>query len=77
MEINVNTKCEVTLTSRGADILTRYELDLANDVPMYVPKFYKAGDTYCEQFWELMSIFGSHLYLGCEPPFENNIIKLD
>lgn len=62
--LNVNEVVKVKLTDHGRAILLK-------------EKYPKHEDSlgYSEwQLWELMSIFGEHLYNGCELTFENEII---
>lgn len=70
MIVNINQKVKVTLTEKGKQIL----FDSYKDWPgAYTDKLMKSEF----QLWELMSIFGPHVYNGCEVPFEENIIDID
>lgn len=66
--ININNYAWVRLTDYGFSCLPADELKfLVNDENGW-SRF---------QLWVLMSIFGPHLYNGCEQLFHNNEIKFD
>lgn len=65
---NLNARVQVTLTERGAVILTGQK----NRVRRYE---YKAGDTFHTELWEVMNIFGNFLYNGGPIPFVDNKIE--
>lgn len=62
--LNVNETVKVKLTDRGRAILLKEKYPKDEDSLGY-SKW---------RLWELMSIFGEHLYNGCELTFENEII---
>ena len=79
MEFNINEYVEFVLTVRGAEQLNDYTYDRNKllwqraQKKEYLDKlenhedFYKEGDTYREQFWKVMQIFGgNNIELGCE-----------
>lgn len=79
-EINLNDVVEVTLTDKGL------QLYKDNVESLTIPNQYKyylydnlhtsnEGIILRIQLWELMNIFGDHLYNGCEIPFKDNIIR--
>jgi hypothetical protein len=69
MIVNINQTCKVKLTEKGKKILFEYYRDWPG-----VPE-----DKLEKEFhlWELMQIFGPHVYNGCEIPFVNNVIDLN
>jgi hypothetical protein len=66
MVVNLNDDVKVKLTDYGRDLLAKKRLTRQPDEAGYT-KF---------QLWELMNIFGEHLYNGCSIPFEFNRILL-
>lgn len=68
MKININTRCKVILTASGARILN----DLAWG------SFWKEGDEYQGNLWELMQAFGSKMSMGSVnlPFFKDNVIEI-
>ena len=80
LTFNVNSKVLVRLTDRGRelhrrsyqDTIARIPAGLAADNPYKPPKENAEGWTDF-QLWELMELFGPHIFLGCEQPFESNI----
>jgi hypothetical protein len=64
--INLNHEVKVKLTDSGQDVLAMQQLRRQQDADGYI-KF---------QLWELMNIFGVHVYNGCSIPFEFNRILL-
>jgi hypothetical protein len=64
--INLNDDVKVKLTDSGRDVLAMQQLRRQQDADGYI-KF---------QLWELMNIFGVHVYNGCSIPFEFNRILL-
>ena len=66
MKINLNQSAKVKLTKKGqlvlkthSDILYRMSVD--------------AGGYCTLQLWELMEVFGPHIYHGCEPLMDMNV----
>lgn len=87
MEFNINEYVEFILTSRGAEQLNDYIykrnefLWQRTGKQEYLDKLknheglYKMGDTYREQFWAVMQIFGgSNIELGCQAFCESGTI---
>jgi hypothetical protein len=64
--INLNHEVKVKLTDSGQDVLAMQQLRRQQDADGYI-KF---------QLWELMNIFGVHVYNDCSIPFEFNRILL-
>ena len=66
IRLNVNDRVRIRLTRRGRQILA------VNGRAIW-PK--EDRDGYSEwQLWELFELFGDKIYLGCETPFETEII---
>ena len=63
MKFNVNNYVRVKLTEVGKNILEAEEIKYLPDEEGFV-RF---------QMWELMQIFGNHMWNGCDIPFETNI----
>lgn len=80
---NVNHNVEVKLTDKGRDIYYHKNdwMNKKRNLPNgYFPQVKpKEVDGWFEcQLWELMEIFGSHMSMGLDNPFETNIrIKND
>ena len=82
--LNVNRIARVTLTEAGAKIINNYLK--TDDVIQHLTKDqiktlfgrteFNAGDTYKSALWDIMHIFGKHMYMGCNIPFVNNEIVL-
>ncbi len=70
MRFNVNEYVKVRLTDRGREILRQRRTALGLDALEI-----REDDGWSQwQLWELMSIFGPHIYLGTYPlPFETDI----
>ena len=74
--INLNTKVKVTLTAKGAKIITDYYADMHKDYPLIPAKTFKEGDVLEEQLYYLMYMYGSSMYAGAENVFVDNQITL-
>ena len=74
--INLNTKVKVTLTAKGAKIITDYYADIHKDYPLIPAKTFKDGDVLEEQLYYLMYMYGSSMYAGAENVFVDNQITL-
>ena len=59
--INLNTKVKVTLTAKGAKIITDYYADMHKDYPLIPAKKFKEGDVLEEQLYYLMYMYGSSM----------------
>lgn len=66
MKFNINEKVKVKLTTKGHGIL-RDKGDNPNDLQIDENGFVEF------QLWELMSLFGSNCWNGCNIPFETII----
>lgn len=75
MEFNVNNKVKVKVTEFGEQVLRkRHEEVNKHFLESSEFQLEKDGEGFTEfQLWELMSIFGEHLYNGAEVPFETTI----
>jgi len=83
IKFNINDHVKVKLTDLGKDIYL-HQYDRINKVYSNYsktiltpsnPKVDKDGYTDF-QLWELMQLYGPHLYCGAEQLFEKNIIHL-
>ena len=74
--INLNERVKVTLTAKGAKIITNYYADMHKDCPIVPAKKFKEGDVLEEQLYYLMYIYGSGMYVGEENDFTDNQITL-
>lgn len=77
MTINLNQRCDVILTAHGAEVYNKYFRKLHAICHLIEPIHLKAGVELSLQLWELMNIFGKHLYNGAENCFENNDISFN
>lgn len=74
--INLNEKAKVTLTAKGAKIITDYYADMHKDYPLIPAKKFKEGDVLEEQLYYIMYMYGSSMYVGAENVFVDNQITL-
>jgi len=74
--ININRVAIVRLTDHGRRVLEAHYRKLGLSVPVDVPGIFPAHDLYRAPLWDLMNIFGPHLYMGgpLSHPFEANEI---
>lgn len=70
LSVNLNDEIEFRLTSRGYWIAWEYYKNLGVSFPA---KFSQSGSSRCT-LWEAIHIFGEHIHIGCDVPFENNEI---
>lgn len=77
MVINLNQRCDVILTTHGAEVYNKYFRKLHATCKLIELTNLKAGDVLSLQLWDLMNIFGKHLYNGAESCFENNDISFN
>lgn len=77
MIINLNQSCNVILTAHGAEVYNEYFRELHATCKLIELTNLKAEDELSLQLWELMSIFGTHLYNGAENCFANNDISFN
>ena len=76
-KFNINQKVKVKLTDYGKKILDTYFAEL-NISPMHYTLYKVDKSGYITfQMWDLMSIFGEHIYMGAPICFENNEIIFD
>ena len=68
MKFNVNDEVKIKLTERGLEILEKEDL-----VSLFDHSKCDEDGWYKVQLWWLMSVFGKHIYLGCNVPFETEI----
>ena len=74
MKINLNEIVTVTLTKKGAEILTEHEKKYLAGI--HKNRVYQQGHEFRTHLWDIMNIFGKHLYNGCEIPFEQNEVQI-
>ena len=77
MTINLNQSCNVILTAHGAEVYNEYFRELHATCKLIELADLKAEDELSLQLWELMSIFGKHLYNGAKNCFANNDISFN
>lgn len=77
MIINLNQRCDVILTEHGAEVYNKHFRKQHAICKLIELTNLKAGDVLSLLLWELMSIFGEHLYNGAENCFENNDISFN
>jgi len=73
---NVNSNVWVRLTPLGHEIHKKFwaEALKGSTIEHAIPVLKVDEDGWTEfQMWDLMCIFGHHLYNGCKPPFETYI----
>lgn len=74
--INLNGRAKVTLTAKGAQIITEYYADMHKDYPLIPAKEFKEGDVLEEQLYYIMYMYGSSMYAGAENVFVDNEITI-
>lgn len=83
VDFNINEKVRVKLTPYGSSVYGSYieSIDYAGqeDLLGYAHEKAKPDANGYNQFqmWQLMAIFGEHMYNGAENVFEKNIIEID
>ena len=77
MIINLNQPCNVILTEHGAEVYNKHFREQHAICKLIELTNLKAGDVLSLQLWELMNIFGKHLYNGAENCFANNDISFN
>lgn len=77
MIINLNQQCDVILTTHGAEVYNEYFRELHATCKLIELTNKQAEDELSFQLWELMKIFGKHLYNGAENCFANNDISFN
>ena len=87
--ININNKCSVVLTKRGAAWINKFNKNYIEtyvnlfarfgesgaEIENALPTNYKEGDVLECMTWELISYFGEYFLGETEAPFVNNEIK--
>lgn len=68
MLINLNARVKVGLTEHGYKIYNQHleQFNQKASIEQY----------HVFQLWDLMNVFGSHLYMGCEIPFVMNTLEI-
>ena len=81
MKFNINENVMVKLTDVGREIHKKAHDDfcenfpsVSDDIKEYHPKKEDIQGWSEWQLWSLMEMFGSHIGLGVEPPFNTTII---
>lgn len=77
MIINLNQSCNVILTAHGAEVYNKFHRELHAVCKLIELTNLKAEDELSLQLWELMRIFGKHLYNRTESCFANNDISFN
>ena len=72
MKVNINDRCRVKPTELGWKIL-------AEKCPYYkLCMGFKDDGYFTTELWDLMSIFGEHMYMGAaKQVFEKNIMEFE
>lgn len=75
LSINLNDTFDVELTAFGAKVYNEHYLEYPATCR---PATVTAGARMVLQLWNLMQVFGPHLYVGAtEMPFKDNTISRD
>jgi len=80
-KFNINNSVKVKLTEKGRTIYYNRDVELnkfygKEVIKPRLPKEDKDG-YFQIQLWELMRLYGPHMFNGCEQPFETEIILGD
>ena len=70
MRLNLNERCQVVLTDRGAEVWNANERQWEG-YTFTTPKYKQAGDVLKESLWHLFQVFGKDIHMGCQVPFED------
>ena len=72
IDFNVNSRVWVKLTPHGHDLRRRFfeRLCLPDGK---IPELKEIDGWSRWQLWDLMNVFGQHMYNGCSVPFETTI----
>lgn len=78
IDMNINDMVEVTLTEHGKKILDGHIRDLENKLGIDCKILFKYDEhgKFSASLWELMNLFGEHIYNGAKQVFENNEIMV-
>lgn len=74
VKINVNTKCRVTLSPYGAELLEG-EIE-QRPLHLRPDRRYRAGDVYECEVWVMMQTFGPVMCNGLSP-FDGSMMEID
>ena len=77
--INLNDEVKIKLNDKGIEIL-KQEHERINQLLERKDKFEVKLDEdgyYKEQLWRIMQVFGKHIALGADVPFETDIIVFE
>lgn len=76
LTVNINDSVKVELTQKGFTVLRQYYADLGQYLPSgFLAEQVSQLDSVQEfQLWEIMMIFGPHIYLGADNLFKDNEI---
>lgn len=69
--LNTNSEFAATLTEEGARVYNTYYLQYPDHAR---PPEVEAGSTVRQELWQLMRIFGAHMYNGGPNMFDKNVI---
>lgn len=74
-KLNLNDIVKVKLTKIGLTIYMDHIERYAPSLPLYPMR---DSEGFVEfQLWDLMSIFGKRIHIGCDAPFIDNMIYID
>ena len=81
VKFNINDYCSVILTGTGAAILNKNNTESNRKfsqlgIQLTCKTDYQKGDAFEDQFWSMFQLFGSHMQLGTEAPFDSCQITL-
>ena len=81
IQFNINDYCSVILTGTGAAILNKNSAESNTSfahlgIQLTCKTDYKKGDTFKDRFWSMFQLFGAHMQLGMEVPFDRCQITL-
>jgi len=78
LSFNINDYVWVMLTPEGKKIYQHQFDKYPPEIGLIPSPLHVEKDGWIKfNFWELMEIFGSHIYFGCNVPFVDNIILFD
>ncbi len=78
IEINLNARCRVVLTAKGAQAENRRREKVNGHLhPSQTMMDLEAGDEIVAPLWRLFHTFGSDIFHGADPVFVDNCICLD
>ena len=70
--MNINDKVSVTFTAYGFELFLRID----HDGSMYKYNYNAVTNILTIELWQLMNMFGKHIYHGSKQIFENNEITI-